>query len=170
MHNYAPPKMDYRSLRIGNGYDVHAFTSGRPLMLGGVKIDYPLGLAGHSDADVVVHALADALLSAAHLPDIGECFPPSDPAYKDCDSLQLLKQVGELLDTNHWRIIDTDITIIAQEPKLAAYKQAMKEALARALSIMPHQIGIKATTTEGLGFVGKKEGIAALANVLVQYV
>lgn len=150
-------------IRVGFGQDVHRFVLGRPLVLGGVNIPYEKGLAGHSDADVLTHAIMDALLGAASLGDIGEHFPDNDPAYKDISSLILLRTVGDLLGRDGFSIRHIDVTIAAQAPKVSPYKQQIKTQLARVLELMETQVNIKATTHEGLGFVGRHEGIAAFA-------
>lgn len=155
-------------MRIGIGYDVHAFSEGRRLILGGVTIEHARGLAGHSDADVLTHALCDALLGALREGDIGKLFPDTDPIYKDADSLRLLRTVGELVRARGYRIVDADCIVVAQAPKLASYREAMRSNLACALDIKVAQIGIKATTTERLGFVGREEGIGAHAAVLLE--
>lgn len=154
-------------MRIGHGYDVHAFAPDRKLILAGVTIDHELGLAGHSDADVVTHALMDALLGAAKLPDIGELFPDTDETYRGTDSIALLQEVAGLVRAKGYAIEDVDITIACQAPKLKPYKKDMAETLADALQFTSDRVGVKATTTEGLGFVGRKEGIAAWAVVLL---
>jgi len=154
-------------VRIGYGYDVHRLVSGRRLVLGGVDIPYSLGLEGHSDADVLLHALADALLGAAALGDIGGHFPPGDPRYKDADSLGLLKKVYRLVTEKGYVLANADTVIIAQQPRLAPYINSMRDKIARALAVAREQISIKATTTEGLGFSGRGEGIAAQAVVLL---
>lgn len=156
------------SFRIGQGFDVHAFCEGRKLMLGGVEIPYEMGLAGHSDADVLVHAVCDALLGAAGLGDIGHHFPDSDPAYKGADSMHLLASVVSSLAKSGWRVVNVDATAIAQQPKLAPYIQAMRERLADGIGVAVERINIKATTTEKLGFTGRGEGIAAQAVVLLE--
>ena len=156
--------------RIGQGFDVHAFARDRRLILGGVEIPYEYGLAGHSDADVLTHAFCDALLGAAGLGDIGRHFPDSDPRYAGIDSLELLADVLAKLRQAHWRIGNADMTIIAQEPKLAPFIPEMHKRLAGAAGIDPDRINIKATTTEKLGFTGRKEGIAAMAIVLLEQV
>jgi len=156
--------------RIGLGYDVHAFAAveeGRKLILGGVSIPYERGLSGHSDADVLVHAVMDALLGAAREGDIGMHFPDSDPAFKDADSLVLLAEVGKLLCDKGWRVLDIDTVVIAQAPRLSPYRDAMRANIADALSIDISQVGVKATTTERLGFEGRGEGISAQAVVLL---
>ncbi len=157
-------------MRIGQGYDVHRLVSGRKLVLGGVEIDYPLGLEGHSDADVMTHALADALLGAAGLGDLGAHFPDTDPAYKGADSLDLLLRVADLLAERSLRPINADLTLLAQKPKIGPYREEMKSRLAKTMGIDPDCISIKATTTEGLGLVGREEGMAAMAVVLIENV
>lgn len=150
-------------MRVGIGYDVHRLTEDRALILGGVTIPYEKGLLGHSDADVLLHAIMDALLGAAALGDIGKHFPDSDPAYKGISSLELLRKVGGLLEENCFLIENIDATIIAQAPKLRPYIEAMRENIARTLGIAQEQINVKATTEEGLGFTGSGEGIASQA-------
>ena len=150
-------------MRIGTGYDVHRLTEGRGLILGGVDIPYEKGLLGHSDADVVLHAIMDALLGAAALGDIGQLFPDTDPAYEGASSLTLLEEVGRVLDENNYVIENIDATIIAQRPKLMPYLQQMRQNTADALHIEVGRVSIKATTEEGLGFTGSGEGIAAQA-------
>ncbi len=154
-------------IRIGHGYDVHALEADRPLILGGVSIPHSRGLAGHSDADVQIHAVCDACLGAACLGDIGQHFPDTDPQYQDIDSRLLLQHVNKLLREHGWVVSNLDCTIIAQQPSLAPYLAAMQANLARDLGIEVTQINIKATTTEGLGFAGREEGIAAHAVVLI---
>lgn len=154
-------------MRVGTGFDVHRLVEGRRLVLGGVEIPFEKGLLGHSDADVLVHAICDALLGAAALGDIGSHFPDTDSRYKDIDSLVLLQQVGILLKRKGLAIINLDTTIIAQAPKLAPHIKKMTANIARTLAITEDQVGIKATTTEGLGFTGRGEGIAAQAVVLL---
>ncbi len=156
------------NVRIGQGFDVHAFAGNRRLILGGADIPFHLGLAGHSDADVLTHAVMDALLGAAGLGDIGQHFPDNDSAYKDADSLMLLSQVMQHLEAEGWQVGNIDATIIAQEPKLALFIQTMRENLAGALGVASWCVNIKATTTELLGFTGRKEGIAAMAVALIQ--
>lgn len=150
-------------MRIGQGYDVHKLTEGRDLILGGVKVPYEKGLLGHSDADVLVHAVMDALLGAAALGDIGQHFPDTDPKYKGISSIELLKHVGGLLDEHHYVIENIDATIICQRPKLAPYREQMAANIADALGLQINQVSIKATTEEGLGFTGSGEGIASQA-------
>lgn len=156
------------ALRVGSGYDVHRLVEGRRLVLGGVDIPFEKGLLGHSDADVLIHAICDALLGAAALGDIGGHFPDTADEYKDIDSRRLLEKVNWLLQGEGWSIINIDCTIIAQRPKVAAYIAAMRANLAQILTIDTRQISIKATTTEGLGFSGRGEGIAAHAAVLIE--
>ncbi len=158
---------DFAGMRIGQGYDVHAFAEGRKLILGGVDIPYDRGLAGHSDADVLAHAISDALLGACRGGDIGKLFPDTDPAYKDADSLKLLSAVADKVRTDGFEILDVDSVIAAQAPKLAPYREAMRENLAGAMGISVDNIGVKATTTEHLGFEGREEGISATAVCLL---
>lgn len=150
-------------MRIGMGYDVHRLTENRDLIIGGVKIPYELGLLGHSDADVLLHAIMDALLGAAALGDIGKHFPDTDPAYKGASSVKLLKKVGELLEENRFLIENIDATIIAQAPKMRPYIDTMRQNIAQALGIEVNQVNVKATTEEGLGFTGAGEGISSQA-------
>ena len=154
-------------MRIGHGYDVHRLVEGRDLILGGVKIDYHLGLLGHSDADVLVHAIMDALLGAAALGDIGKLFPDSDSTYKNANSLILLKNVCKILFENNYKIENIDSTIIAQAPKLSEYIPKMRKNIADTCGVDISKINIKATTEEGLGFTGKSEGIAAHAVCII---
>ncbi len=154
-------------MRIGTGYDVHRLTAGRPLILGGVTIPHPLGLDGHSDADVLVHAVMDALLGAAALGDIGKLFPDTDERYRGCSSLWLLEQVGEALRQAGWRVGNIDATIVAQRPKLAPHLMVMRENIAHTLGIPAGDVSVKATTEEHLGFTGREEGIAAQAVCLI---
>jgi len=154
--------------RIGLGYDVHRLVEGRPLILGGLKIPYVKGLLGHSDADVLTHAVMDAILGALGKGDIGRHFPDSSPLYKGASSLSLLKKVVEMLHHEKFTMNNLDATIIAQEPKLIKYLDAMKERLSDVLEIDPQMMNVKATTTEGLGFCGRGEGIAALAVVTLK--
>ncbi|WP_304509410.1 2-C-methyl-D-erythritol 2,4-cyclodiphosphate synthase [Anaerotignum sp.] len=154
-------------MRIGSGYDVHKLIEERKLILGGVEIPYEKGLLGHSDADVLLHAVMDSLLGAAALGDIGRHFPDSDPAYKDVDSLKLLSKVLYLISQKGYCIINIDATVIAQKPKLAPYISKMCENIARTLEIELDQVNVKATTEEGLGFTGTGEGIAASAVCLI---
>ena len=154
-------------MRIGQGYDVHRLVEGRRLVLGGVDIPWEKGLLGHSDADVLTHAVMDALLGAAGLGDIGKHFPDTDPAYKGADSLKLLERVVVLLEERGFAVGNVDATVLAQRPKLAPYIPQMKEGLARAMGIDPSQVNVKATTEEGLGFTGSGEGMAAHAVCLI---
>jgi len=155
-----------QQIRVGHGYDVHRLVEGRALILGGVNVPYPQGLAGHSDADVVLHAVADALLGAASLGDIGQHFPDADPAYKDVDSKQLLSQVVDLLRASGYQPVNVDVTIIAQQPRLAPYIEQMRQQLAPILGVTVDEVNVKATTTEGLGPIGQGEAIAAHAVAL----
>ena len=150
-------------MRIGMGYDVHKLVEGRDLIIGGVKIEYEKGLLGHSDADVLLHAIMDALLGAAALGDIGKHFPDTDPQYKGISSIKLLEHVGQLLSDNNYFIGNIDATIIAQAPKFRPYIDQMNENIAKALNIELNQINVKATTEEGLGFTGAGEGISSQA-------
>lgn len=154
-------------MKIGTGYDVHRLSPGRKLILGGVHIPYPKGLVGHSDADVVCHAIGDALLGAAGLMDIGHYFPPTDDRFRDSSSLQLLQRIYELLRDAHYEIINIDVTVIAEHPAISPIAQSMKANLARVLQVGLDQISIKATTAEGLGAIGREEGIAAHAVCLI---
>jgi 2-C-methyl-D-erythritol 2,4-cyclodiphosphate synthase len=152
---------------IGLGYDVHSFAEGRRLVLGGVTIPSPVGLAGHSDADVLLHAVCDALLGAAGLRDIGHYFPNNDAKWKNADSRVLLREVARLIGAEGWRVGNVDAMLIAEKPKLAAHVDAMKANIADDLGITAGRVGIKATTNEGMGFIGRGEGIAAMANALL---
>ena len=154
-------------MRIGSGYDVHRFAADRKLILCGVEVPSELGLAGHSDADVAVHALMDSLLGALALGDIGMHFPDNDDKYRGADSMELLKHVISLKEFAPWSICNIDITIIAQAPKLSPYRDAMRSALAEVLGIGIDRVSVKFTTTEKLGFTGRKEGIASSASVLL---
>ena len=156
------------SLRIGHGYDVHRLTENRPLILGGVTVPFERGLLGHSDADVLTHALMDALLGAAALGDIGKHFPDTDPAYAGADSLVLLRRVTELLAAEGFTVVNADATVLAQRPKLAAYIPQMRECLAAAMGTETARVSVKATTEEGLGFTGRGEGIAAHVVALIE--
>ena len=155
-------------MRIGHGYDVHRLVPGRKLILGGIDVPYELGLLGHSDADVLTHAVMDALLGAAALGDIGQLFPDNDPAYEGADSLLLLKRVAELLAQKGYAIGNVDATVLAQRPKLAPHILAMRKALAEAMGVPLDRVSVKATTEEGLGFTGAGEGIAAHAVALIK--
>ena len=155
-------------MRIGMGYDVHRLTEGRPLIMGGVEIPYEKGLLGHSDADVLLHAVMDALLGAATMGDIGKHFPDTDPAYRGISSLELLKRVGQLLEESCFLVENIDATIIAQAPKMRPYIARMRQNIADVLKIDISQINVKATTEEGLGFTGSGEGISAQAVCLLE--
>lgn len=155
-------------MRVGLGYDVHKLVEGRDLILGGVNIPYEKGLLGHSDADVLVHAIMDALLGAATLGDIGKHFPDTDPAYKGADSLKLLEHVGKILEEQLYVIENIDATIIAQRPKMAPHIPTMRDNVARVLGIDVEQINIKATTEEGLGFTGSGDGISSQAICAIE--
>ncbi len=157
-------------MRIGNGFDVHALVVGRKLIIGGVEIAFDKGLLGHSDADVLLHAICDALLGAAALGDIGKHFPDSDPRYKGIDSRQLLRHVGELIAHSGYRVGNIDATIIAQAPKMAPHIPTMIKNIAADLHVFENQISVKATTTEHLGFTGRGEGIAAQAVCLLELI
>mgnify|MGYP000930762338 CR=1 FL=1 len=156
------------SMRIGIGYDVHALVADRPLVIGGVTIPYEKGLEGHSDADVLVHAVSDAILGAARLGDIGEHFPDSDPRYENADSIELLRQVKALVDGAGLRVVDIDSVIVAQAPRLTPYRDEMRLNIANALCLSIESVGVKATTTEHLGFEGRGEGIAAQVVALLE--
>ncbi|MBQ4062382.1 MAG: 2-C-methyl-D-erythritol 2,4-cyclodiphosphate synthase [Christensenellaceae bacterium] len=170
-----PEDLDYaefllgrrNSMCIGQGYDAHRFEKGRPLIIGGVNIDYEMGLKGHSDADVLTHAIMDALLGAAGLKDIGSQFPDTDASYKDIYSIELLRRVGKLLKENNVGIVNIDATLLMERPKIAPYRDAMCENIANALNIDKKRVAIKATTTEEMGFIGRKEGAAAQAVCMV---
>ena len=155
-------------IRIGNGYDIHRLVAQRPLILGGVEIPHHLGLQGHSDADVLTHAIMDAMLGALSLGDIGHYFPPTDPQWAGADSLLLLKQVDELVRSHGWQIGNIDSTIVAERPKLKPHLKTIRDRLAQTLAIEPSQISVKATTNEKLGPTGREEGISAYTVVLLQ--
>lgn len=159
--------MDPRNLRIGQGYDVHQLVEGRKLIMGGVDIPHMRGLLGHSDADVLAHAVADALLGGVRGGDIGKLFPDTDPAYEGADSMKLLAAVADFVRERGYEILDVDSVIAAQAPKLSPYRDQMRENLARAMGISPENVGVKATTTEHLGFEGREEGISATAVALL---
>lgn len=156
------------NLRIGHGYDVHRLGENRLLILGGVEIPYHLGLLGHSDADVLAHAIMDALLGAAGLPDIGNLFPDNDAAFFNISSIYLLRRVAEKLAEHHVQVVNIDATLIAQAPKVAPYREQMRQNIAEALGIRVEQVGIKATTEEHLGFTGDGSGMAAHAVALIE--
>jgi len=160
-------RKDESVMRIGMGYDVHKLTEGRKLIMGGVDIPYEYGLLGHSDADVLVHAIMDALLGAAALRDIGTHFPDTDPKYKGISSIKLLEYVGNLIEEKGYRIGNIDSTIIAQKPKMAPYIEQMRENIACALKIDISQLNVKATTEEGLGFTGEGKGISSQAIAMI---
>lgn len=155
-------------MRIGHGYDVHRFAPGRRLILGGVEVAHHRGLLGHSDADVLTHALMDALLGAAGLWDIGHAFPDTDEAFRDISSLTLLARVMEMLGEKGYRVVNADCTILAQAPRLAPYIPDMRRNLAGVMKVQPGQVNVKATTEEGLGFTGREEGMAAHAVCLLE--
>lgn len=155
-------------MRIGLGYDVHPLVRGRKLIIGGVEIEHEFGLAGHSDADVLSHAIGDALLGAANLGDLGQHFPDSSQRFANISSLLLLKDIATLLARNKFRIVNLDSMLILEAPKVMRFAEQMKENIAQALSITPQQISIKATTSEKLGFIGRKEGAAAQAVALIE--
>ncbi|MFT8872751.1 MAG: 2-C-methyl-D-erythritol 2,4-cyclodiphosphate synthase [Sporolactobacillus sp.] len=154
-------------MRIGHGFDVHRLIEGRPLIIGGIHIPYERGLEGHSDADVLLHAISDALLGAAAAGDIGHHFPDSDDAYKDADSKELLRKVADIVHDKGYTIGNIDAVVMAQRPKLAPYISAMQQAIADVLSLETDQVNVKATTTEKLGFTGREEGMAAEAVCLI---
>lgn len=149
--------------RVGIGFDAHELSAGRRLVLGGVAVPFERGLVGHSDGDVLVHAVMDALLGAANLGDKGQHFPAGDERYRDISSLLLLRQIGDLLAANRWQVNNIDATMLAQQPRLGPFLPAMRENMAAALSIDPEQVSVKVTTTDHLGFTGREEGIAAVA-------
>ncbi|MGF1457604.1 MAG: 2-C-methyl-D-erythritol 2,4-cyclodiphosphate synthase [Leptolyngbyaceae cyanobacterium] len=155
------------NIRIGNGYDIHRLVEERPLILGGVPIPHHKGLLGHSDADVLTHAITDALLGALSLGDLGTYFPPSDPQWAGADSLQLLAQVYQMVRDRDWAIVNVDSVVIAERPKLKPHIEKMRSTLAQVLDVAPDQVGVKATTNEKLGPTGREEGIAAYAVVLL---
>jgi 2-C-methyl-D-erythritol 2,4-cyclodiphosphate synthase len=155
------------TIRIGNGYDIHQLVPDRDLILGGVKLDHELGLLGHSDADVLTHAIMDAMLGALSLGDIGYYFPPTDPKWKGADSLELLKQVNKLIRDRGWGIGNIDSVVVAERPKLKPHINTMRQRLAQTLDLRPDQVGVKATTNEQLDAVGQEKGIAAYAVVLL---
>lgn len=155
--------------RAGSGFDVHRFAEGRKMILGGVEIPCDVGLLGHSDADVIVHAAMDAVLGAAGLPDIGHFFPDTDQRFQGADSLKLARHVAETIRDKGWSIENLDLAVMAEKPRLAPHIETMRQRMARAFQVEPDQIGIKATTMEKLGFVGRSEGIAALASALLRH-
>ena len=155
------------NIRIGNGYDIHQLVEGRPLILGGVNIPHALGLLGHSDADVLTHAIMDALLGALGMGDIGHYFPPSDPKWKGADSMMLLEEIMQIIQSQGWQIGNIDSTVVAEQPKLKPHLQSMRYALAQTMGVEHNQVSIKATTNEKLDAVGREEGISAYAVVLI---
>jgi len=160
--------MNASERRVGLGFDVHPLVEGRPLIIGGVHVPFPRGLAGYSDGDVLSHAVMDALLGAANLGNKGSLFPSTDPQYKDACSLTFLETVAGLLSEKGWRIVNVDATIVAQRPVLAPYFSEMVKAVSVALSVDPSRVSVKATTTDHLGFLGREEGIAACAVALLE--
>jgi 2-C-methyl-D-erythritol 2,4-cyclodiphosphate synthase len=154
--------------RIGLGHDIHSFVEGRALVLGGIDIPNERGLLGHSDADVLVHALMDAILGAMRDGDIGSHFPDSDPDYKDCSSVLLLARVAELMRAAGWRLVDADTVLALEAPRISPYRDRMRERMASALGVSVDAVGVKATTAEGLGAIGREEGVAAYAVVLLE--
>ena len=155
-------------MRIGSGHDTHRLEAGRPLILGGVRIDHPRGLAGHSDADVVLHAIVDSLLGAAGLGDIGDVYPDSDPAFAGCDSARFVTETVAKLHARGWQIENIDVTIFAQEPKLAAWKPAIRESLAALLTVPADAVNVKAKTGEKVGHIGRGEALGCHAVVLIE--
>lgn len=154
-------------MRVGHGYDSHRFADGRPLILGGVEIPHERGLGGHSDADAVAHAVTDALLGAAGLGDIGRHFPPSDPAWKDADSMDLLARALRVLEASNFQVVNVDVTVVAEAPRIGPHAAAMQARLAQVLGIAPDQVSVKGKTNEGMGWIGRGEGIAAFAVALL---
>ncbi len=155
-------------MRVGIGYDIHRLVEGRPLILGGVPVEYEKGLLGHSDADVLVHAICDALLGAAGLGDIGMHFPDNDPQYRDISSLKLLSNTCRMVTENGFRVVNLDIIVFAEAPKLGSHRNHMQATLAKTMNVAAEKINIKATTTEGLGVIGKGEGIGAMCVALIE--
>jgi len=154
--------------RVGTGFDAHALEDGVPLTLGGVRIAHPRGLAGHSDGDVLAHALTDAVLGAAGLEDIGALFPSGGPALQGADSVELLRQAWSLVRNGGWELVNADVVLIGEEPRLAPHRDAMRKRLAAALEVEPARVAVRATTTDGLGFTGRREGLAAQAVALLR--
>jgi len=154
--------------RVGSGFDAHALEDGVPLVLGGVPIEHPRGLAGHSDGDVLAHALTDAVLGAAGLEDIGALFPSDDPGLEGSDSVDLLRQAWARVRDRGWELVNADVVLIGEEPRLAPHRNAMRARLAEALGVDPERVAVRATTTDGLGFTGRKEGLAAQAVALLR--
>jgi len=155
-------------LRVGTGFDAHALQDGVPLVLGGVRIDHPRGLTGHSDGDVLAHALTDAVLGAAGMADIGALFPSGDPRYAGADSIDLLREAWRQVREAGWTLVNADVVLIGEEPRLAPHREAMRERLAGALDVEPDLVAVRATTTDGLGFTGRGEGLAAQAVALLR--
>ena len=162
------PAAGMSEYRVGTGVDAHAFADGVPLVLGGVRLDHPRGLAGHSDGDVLAHALTDALLGAAGLEDIGALFPSGDAAYEGADSLELLREAWRRVREGGWELANADVVLIGQEPRLAPHRDAMQLRLSGALGVEPERVAVRATTTDGLGFTGRREGLAAQAVALLR--
>jgi 2-C-methyl-D-erythritol 2,4-cyclodiphosphate synthase len=160
--------VDVTDYRVGTGFDAHAFEDGVPLVLGGVRIDHPRGLAGHSDGDVLAHALTDAVLGAAGMEDIGALFPSGDPALEGADSVELLRTAWSRIREAGWKLVNADVVLIGEEPRLAPHRSAMRERLAGALDVEPELVAVRATTTDGLGFTGRREGLAAQAVALLR--
>jgi 2-C-methyl-D-erythritol 2,4-cyclodiphosphate synthase len=154
--------------RVGTGFDAHALEEGKPLVLGGVRIEHPRGLVGHSDGDVLAHALTDAVLGAAGLEDIGALFPSGDPALENADSVELLREAWRRVREAGWELVNADVVLIGEEPRLAPHRAAMRGRLAEALGVEPERVAVRATTTDGLGFTGRREGLAAQAVALVR--
>ena len=154
--------------RVGTGFDAHAFEEGVPLVLGGVRIDHPRGMAGHSDGDVLAHALTDAVLGAAGMEDIGALFPSGDPALEGADSIGLLREAWRRVRADGWELVNADVVLIGEEPRLAPHRNAMRERLADAFDVEPERVAVRATTTDGLGFTGRREGLAAQAVALLR--
>jgi 2-C-methyl-D-erythritol 2,4-cyclodiphosphate synthase len=154
--------------RVGTGFDAHAFEGGVPLVLGGVRIEHPRGLAGHSDGDVLAHALTDAVLGAAGLEDIGALFPSDDPSLEGADSVDLLRKAWHRVHEAGWRLVNADVVLIGEQPRLAPHRDAMRALLADALGVEPDRVAVRATTTDGLGFTGRGEGLAAQAVALLE--
>jgi 2-C-methyl-D-erythritol 2,4-cyclodiphosphate synthase len=154
--------------RVGTGFDAHAFEDGVPLVLGGIRIDHPRGMAGHSDGDVLAHALTDAVLGAAGMEDIGALFPSGDPALEGADSIGLLREAWRRVREDGWELVNADVVLIGEEPRLAPHRTAMRERLADAFGVGPERVAVRATTTDGLGFTGRREGLAAQAVALLR--
>jgi len=154
--------------RVGTGFDAHAFEDGVPLVLGGVRIEHPRGMAGHSDGDVLAHALTDAVLGAAGMEDIGALFPSGDPALEGADSIELLREAWRRVREAGWELSNADVVLIGEEPRLAPHRDAMRARLAEALGVEPERVAVRATTTDGLGFTGRREGLAAQAVALLR--